>query len=196
MAQAPWHEGLFCFFPPPLFHPRTEASLGPIGTILTRNWPQFWGGGGAVGTARTQRSALLVLISQSDDFTSRSRLRHSNRGDMSIENPGVWVPIRPRNHPDSAGWVVWGGGGWCIGCSCAFWVVFLAFGALVQGGQGCSSHAPALLGCATHTDWPHGKAPSAWHSAGSGAEVPNRATKHAICPMLQLCAFVDASGRL
>ena len=134
--------------------------------------------------------------SQSADFTGRPRPRHSNRGDMSIEKPGLWVPIGPRNHPDSAGWVLWGGAGWCIRCSCAFRVVFLAFWALAQGGQGCSSHAPALLGCATHTDWPHGKAPSAWHSAGSGAEVPNRGHKTCDLPhpaVVCLCGCIWAS---
>ena len=38
------------------------------------------------------------------------------------------------------------------------------------------------------------------HPPGNQQEAALRsqtgATKHAICPMLQLCAFVDASGRL
>ena len=36
----------------PLFHPRTEDTLGSIGTSLTRKSPQFLGGRTAVGTAR------------------------------------------------------------------------------------------------------------------------------------------------
>ena len=77
-----------------------------------------------------------------------------------------------------------------------FELFFLRFGRLPRAAKAalamhlhCSGVLRTLIG---HMERPHppGTQPEAALRSQTGA------TKHAICPMLQLCAFVDASGRL
>ena len=77
-----------------------------------------------------------------------------------------------------------------------FGLFFLLFGRLPGAAKAalamrlhCSGVLHTLIG---HMERPHppGTQPEAALRSQTGA------TKHAICPILQLCAFVDASGRL